>query len=93
MSLSPSRMRSEAKAENPRASACKGVKNLAAADIDSADDPCEFEKAITASFPNDEPLACHWYHPNLETFMPGLYFGKRKLMWDVANELVNRWAL
>jgi len=69
------------------------AKKLADAYIESAGDSNKLGKAISEAFPDDEPLVLHWYHPNLEGFVPVLQFGDRKLVWDVANELVDRWEL
>jgi hypothetical protein len=68
------------------------VTALADAYIDSAGDPDDFGKRISSIFPDDEPLVLHWYHPNLESFVPVLRFGTGKLVWDVANELIDRWG-
>jgi hypothetical protein len=69
------------------------VTELADAYIDSAGDLGDFGNSISNIFPDDEPQVLHWYHPNLESFVPVLRFGHGKLVWDVANELVARWGL
>jgi hypothetical protein len=54
-------------------------------------DPSAFHNAAE-DVVGENAQALYCYHPNLERFLPVIVVEENKLVWDVAHELVGRWA-
>jgi len=56
------------------------------------DDTITFEDTVQQVV-GEDAQALYWYHPNLEAFLPVIVQNEDKLVWDLADELAERWAL